>query len=328
MLQRQLRQNKEKNMPSVIEDFEKAQTKYIQEKKYRSRWKSLRASGLDDICNRRLFYYMTCGELARDNSDELTAIFEEGKEQEIGVRRYLSELGFEINKATLTNSWDKYGISGSIDGTLNYNGLEYLVEIKTVSDYAWDSIYEAKDLLDSPYHRRWYGQIQLYLFLFGHEQGLLILKRKQAKQVHMIPIAIDYEYAERLLQKAEAVNKAITDNVLPDYLAGNVKECKQCTFLGTVCNPPMDYGESLLLDDAELESLLEQREVLKETYKKYNKIDKEIKERFEGVERAYCGSFVIEGKEQVRKISAREASESYCWVTKIEKLKNESGAEG
>lgn len=311
-------------MPSVIEDFEKAQTKYIQEKKYRSRWKSLRASGLDDVCNRRLFYYMTCGELARDNSDELTAVFEEGKEQEAGVRRYLSELGFEIKKATLTNSWDKYGISGAIDGTLNYNGTEYLVEIKTVSETAWDSIREATDLLSSSWHRRWYGQIQLYLFLFEHEQGILFLKRKQAKQVRMIPIAIDYAYAESLLKKAEAINTAVKENAPPEYLVGNVKECKQCTFFGTVCNPPMDYGESLLVDDAELQSKLERRETLKEPYKEYNKLDKEVKERFEGVERVYCGSFVIEGKEQIRKVSAREASESRCWVTKISKLSGET----
>ena len=157
----------------VSEAIEQAQQIHLQGKIFRSRWKSLRASGLDDVCNRRIFYYMTCGELADEMTTDLVSIFEEGKDQEPGVRRYLSELGFEIKKAGSNEVWDKFNISGSIDGILEYQGKKFIAEIKTVSDYAWEKLHKPEDFKEG-YYKKWFGQMQIYLLLFGYEQGLFI----------------------------------------------------------------------------------------------------------------------------------------------------------
>lgn len=307
----------------IKNQIEQAQDKWLQDKIFRSRWKSLRASGIDDICNRRLFYYMTCGELAEEIDIGLVAIFEEGKEQEPAVRRYLSELGFEIKKAGFTENMESHGISGQVDGTLDVNGNRYIVEIKTVSEYAWDSINKAEDLNEG-YYRKWFGQMQVYLLLFNYEKGLFILKRKQAKQLKIIEVELDYDYAESLLKKAEIVNKAIKDGVAPDFLKSNPVECRKCAFFAKVCNPPMDFGETQVIEDVILANKLERRAELVPLTSEYNKLDKEVKERFKEIPAAICANFSITGKAGVIKRAAQEAKEIPTWTVKIEKIQQDA----
>lgn len=299
--------------------IETAQEKYLQEKIYRGRWKSIRASGIGDVCSRRIFYYMTCGEEAEEITTQLAAIFEEGKDQEPRVRRYLSELGFEVMKAGLSDYWPEYNISGQIDGILNN---EYIAEIKTVSEEAWRSLETLQDFIDGSYHERWYAQMQVYLLLNSKEKGVFILKRKQAKQIRVIEVSLDYDYAEKLLKKAEAINAAIQSGNPPEYLKGNVTECRRCPFFGKVCNPPLDFGETQIIEDDKLAKDLSRREELSAAKSEYDKLDKEAKERLRDIPAAICGEFQITGKAGQMKQAAREASVITVWRTKIERINN------
>jgi len=306
-------------LPPIKEQIEQAQIKWLQDKIFRSRWKSLRASGIGDICNRRIFYYMTAGELAEEFDTDLIAIFEEGKEQEPAVRRYLSELGFEIKKAGYTENMESHGISGQVDGTLEVGKNRYIVEIKTVSEYAWDNLNKPEDFNEG-YYAKWYAQIQVYLLLFNYEKGLFILKRKQAKQLKIIEVDLDYNYAEGLLKKAEIVNKAIKDNAAPDFLKANPVECRRCPFFAKVCNPPMDFGETQIIEDTILETKLSRREEISPLKSEYEKLDKEIKERFKEIPSSICGNFSITGKAGIMRREAQEAKEIPTWRIKINKI--------
>ena len=305
---------------TIKEKIEFAQQKYLQEKIFRSRWKSIRASGIGDICDRRIYYYITCGELADEINTDLAAIFEEGKDQEPTVRRLLSELGFEVKKASFTANWDKYNISGGIDGIISDNGTSYIAEIKTVSEYAWRSVITPEDFNEGYYNKKWYAQMQIYLLLFNHEKGIFILKRKQAKQLRIIEVQLDYAYAEGLLQKAERVNKAIEVGIEPGYLPNNPVECKRCAFFGKVCNPPLDFGDMAVIEDPELERKLERRAEIENVHKEYEVLDKELKERFREIPAAICGNYSITGKAGIMKQAAREANEIPTWKIKIEKI--------
>lgn len=309
----------ETTLQPIKEQIETAQEKWLQDKIFRSRWKSLRASGLGDICNRRLFYYMTCGELAEEFNTDLIAIFEEGKEQEPAVRRFLSEIGFEIKKAGFTETMDSHGISGQVDGTLEANGNRYIVEIKTVSEYAWDNLNKPEDFNEG-YYAKWYAQLQIYLLLFNYEKGLFILKRKQAKQLKIIEIELNYDYAENLLKKAELVNQAIKVSTPPDYLKSNPVECKKCPFFSKVCNPPMDFGQMQVIEDEVLANKLARRDELVPLFSEYNKLDKEAKERFRDIPAAICANFSITGKAGIMKKATCEAKEIPTWTVKIERI--------
>lgn len=308
-----------KEAPQISRAIEEAQKKYLEERIHRGRWRSLRASGIDDPCNRRLFYYLTAGELADEIDVGLAAIFEEGKDQEPGVRRWLSELGFEIKKSGLTEYWPEHNISGQTDGVLEWNGRKYIAEIKTVSDYAWDSIRSVEDMREG-WYRKWLGQMQIYLLLFGYEWGLFFLKRKSAKEIRAIEVPLDYEYAESLLKKAEAVNRAIKTGEPPPFIQNPV-ECRKCPFFAKVCNPPMDFGEGIVnIEDLELAGQLEKREGLTSAKTEFERLDKEIKIRFREIPNAICGEFHITGKKRIVKYEAQPARESKQWIVKVEKL--------
>lgn len=305
--------------PAIEVEIDQAQQKYMQEKIHRGRWRTIHASGIDDQCNRRLFYYLTCGELADAINPDLAAIFEEGNEQEIIAKRYLSELGFEIIKAQMTEHWDKFNIAVRCDGFLEKNAERYLVDIKSVSEYAWDSIYSEADL-SAGYYRKWRGQMQISMLLFNIDKSLLILKRKQAKQLRAIPIYLDYTYAESLLKKADIVNLGVRTGTPPAHI-NNPVECKKCPFFGKVCNPSMDYGEAILnLDDPELAIMLEKRDELALARSEYERLDKDIKERFKEIPDAICGDFHITGKGSEVNIKAKDAYVQKKWTTKIERI--------
>jgi CRISPR/Cas system-associated exonuclease Cas4 (RecB family) len=311
---------------TIAQEIEQAQEKYLKERLSSGRWSGIRASGIGDVCTRRLYYWLSPeGDMVENTDIERQAYYEEGRSQEPGVRRYLSELGFEILKASFTQRWDKYNISGKIDGVLR----DYIVEVKTVSDNAWRALNTSEDFLKSKFHVNWFAQLQIYLLLCEKEKGLFILKRKAAKQIKVIEVSLDYEYAESLLKKAEAVNKAIKENTPPDYLKNNPLECKACPFFAKVCNPPMEYGDTIVdIQDQELEDKLVRRAELEEAKKEYEVLDKEIKERFRDFKDAFCGNFHIQVQE--RKITRyevpKEVKEQYktegiSKVVKIERIK-------
>lgn len=305
---------------SIATDIAIAQESYLKAKIHGGRWKSIRASGIADPCLRRIFYYLTVGELAKEPNIELQAIFEEGHDQEPTVRRYLSELGFEIIRSQMTESWPEYNISGSIDGILERDQIRYICEIKTVSDNAFEKLKTIEDF-DEGYYKKWFGQIQLYMLLFNIDRGLFILKKKSAKFIRVIEVSLDYSFAESLLKKAEIVNGSLKTNEPPSYLANNPVECKRCPFFSTVCTPPMDYGDRIVdIDDPELSKKLQRRYELDEARKEFEVLDKELKTRFREIPDLICGDFHVVGKERVVKYQAKEASESKQWIMKIEKI--------
>src|SRR3990167_349682 len=297
---------------TLKEKIEGAATEYLKGKLYSDRWANVRASGIGDICVRRLFYRMT--ETVVSDDLERQAYFCEGRDQEPGVKRYLSELGFEVLTPQLTARWQ--GISCKPDGIIEGR----LLEIKTVSDNALDNLNEPKDFLASRYHKKWYDQLQTGMLLFDKEGGIFVLKRKAAKQIKVIEVALDYAYAEGLLKKAEVVNEAVKKGEPPDYLLNNPVECKNCQFFGKTCNPPLDFGEMTVIDDEELAKKLTIREELLGAFSEYNKIDKEVKARLREIPQAICGDYVIAGKEGTIKRAAQEATEIKTWTVKIERI--------
>ena len=305
---------------SIAEEIEKAQNDFLASKIHRSRARSIYPSRIEDVCDRRQFYYLTAGELAAETSIDLQAIFEEGNDQEPGVRRYLSELGFEIIRAQAAEFDPKYNLSGKIDGILEKNGERYLAEIKTVSDYAFDKLKTVKDF-DEGYYKKWMGQIQIYLFLWSMEKGLFILKKKSAKRIRVIEVPLDYERAEGLLQKAERINDAFKANTPPDFLKNNPPECKKCAFFGTVCNPPLNFGDGIVnIEDEELEKNLARRDELAPMASEFNRLDKEAKDRLREIPHAVVGNFEVIGKEGQRAYKATEAKIVKTWSCKIEKI--------
>ncbi len=163
------------------------------------------------------------------------------------------------------------------------------------------------------------------MVLHGIEDAIFILKSKEAKKIRIVPVKLDYDYAESLLKKAEAVRDAVVKHEPPDFLKDNIVECKRCPFFQKLCNPPMDYGEVIPnVEDEELNAKVKEHELLHPSAIRYNALHKEIAESFDGIREAICGDFIIKSKLGVRHMKAQEERDVETVTVKIEKLTEES----
>lgn len=253
---------------------------------------STTASSLGYRCERRLVYARTRPEMAVAISTELASIFEEGDLHQTDVRRELLVLGFEALEAERAFRDEKLEIAGRIDGMFSMPGdhrSRIPVEIKSCSGTP-PATAEGLRAHDGIY-ARYYAQMQTYLVLTSSPGGIFLFKDKMMGLWTLVPVALDYEYAERLLKKAERVRDHVKAGTLPDRLVDR-SECGACPFKDTICLPAdADVDPMLLVNDTELISQLEERERLDLSATTYDKIDKAVKERF----RLTCGDRFVVG---------------------------------
>lgn len=239
------------------------------------------ASSLGYRCERRLVYSRSQPDDAELVGEELASIFAEGDLHQTDVRRELLELGFEALEAERPFRDSTLEISGRIDGMLSLPGdhqSRIPLEIKSCSgtppDTA-DGLRNHKGL-----YGRYYAQMQVYLYLTSREVGIFLFKDKITGLWTLVVVPLDYDYAEKILKKAERVRDHVRAKTLPDRLADR-SECVGCPWQNTACLPaeaPID--PMLLVNDDELLSQLEKRAMDEPTAKAWGKLDKEIKQRF------------------------------------------------
>ena len=261
--------------------FSERFARHLGDQKRVARWKSMRASGLDDPCERRLYLWRTAGEQAAEPSDDLQAIFGEGRLHEAQVARLLDDLGWRLHREQ--REGETFGVSGHVEGYVDTgDGQHLLCEIKSASGYAFPRLHSEADLREArgsiAYTRRWYGQCQIYMLQEGQPEMILLVKSKQTGQVRPIPITLDYDYAERLLQKAERVEYAVARSEPPAFIE-DAAECRRCAFFGRVCNPPTSAGEGarVIADSALIEAAAEWRET-HDAADRFDAADKALKD--------------------------------------------------
>lgn len=259
---------------------------------------SNRASMLGDPCERRLVLWRTAGEQASPISTETAGVFDMGHMVESYVRRTLAELGYEIEESQRDFPRNAYGITGHVDGLMTVDGERVVVEIKSINGADWDRINSEDDLKHNRkvWLRRWYSQMQVYLVLSDLKKGLVILYSKSTGLLKVVSVELNFSEAERLLEKAERVNKAVESGEMPAFIQ-DAGECRRCPFMGSACTPPLDYGPGAqVITDEELIALAEERERHAEAAAAYEDADTRLKSALRGVENGVMGDYVIRGR--------------------------------
>lgn len=266
-----------------------------------------RASSLGDDCERRLFYERTCpAEMRVAHGPELEAIFQLGNELEKIVFRELEEMGVEIVQRGRDFVDSRLRISAHSDAVLRIHEFPRPLpsEVKGLSPFAVNSIREWRDIRDhkEPHIRRYYSQLQTYLYFHEEELGLYVLKNKVSAAITFLECPLDYVFTEGLLKKAERIQRAVETDNPPDRHAG--PWCERCPFV-TVCCPDRNMGPGVhVLDDQELVAMLEKREALKAAAKEYGEIDEQVKAAIKAAPAApeyLVGAYVIARKEVERR---------------------------
>lgn len=310
-----------------------------------SRSSATRASELGHPCNAYLAWTRIAGEKADLPDRVLACIFAEGNLQEQGVKRDLMDAGYEIIEAQRTLAWDKFHIVGHIDGKITRNGSRPVVfDVKSISPYGFAKINTVDDMLNhrSFYYQKWPAQLQIYMLMEGEDRAMMILKSKTTGEIKAIPFTLDYDYAESLLKKAEAVQQGVEmysskpdsweDDWLQQNRADDIDICQGCHFK-TICRPNIDAGAgAVTFDDPEMEQKIERHEEIKPIAKEYDELHEEItdeaKVAFEqGHPALLVGHWVISGKFSKRTVYnvPKEVKQQYTdmvgyWRTTIAKV--------
>ncbi len=249
--------------------------------------------------------------------------FREGNNQEQIVLRDLTEAGHRIVEQARGFAWKEYQLSGHIDGKIQLNGDIYPMEIKSATEFSFNSINTVEDMLSHKwgYMRKYPYQLTAYLLMDAkYEKGCFVFKNKSSGKLKTIWVPLDYEMGEVIIKRCEAVNKHIAEETpihdipLIDY---DEMVCGECDFLH-LCLPDVKREALKIDDDPELIEKLVRWDELKASYAEYQALDKDIKGKVKDVEKAVCGDYLITGSLVQRKGFTVEPSE--YWKSKIQKL--------
>ena len=277
-----------------------------------------RASELGHECLRYLVLNRTRWQEKSLHDARLQMIFDMGRMVEDLVQQDLREAGFTIVEQQRPFSWQKYQITGRIDLKLvidprlmatdtippevkaklqQYESPVIPTEIKSAAPHPFESINSIGDMLRHKYHymRKYPAQLCLYMLMDDKDIGLFLFKNKSTGELKEIWWVLDYDFAESLVQKAEAINKHVADSTLPDPMPYNEDICRGCGF-EHICLPERIGKEVNISDNTELLELVTRYMTLKPGAKEYDEVNDRINKLVEGNGKILIGDYFIEGQ--------------------------------
>lgn len=274
--------------------------------------KNLSASRLGDPCERHLYLLLKHWDEVKPHDVGLQHIFDLGNSIEAYAIDRLREAGFEVVTPTV-RSWkiDKPFITGREDVRIkDENGELIPCEIKGLSPFEFDKLHTIDDFLNSKkaYVRGYPAQLFVYMYHFEKEKGFFILVNKLTGEIRPIEVALDYQFGEDCLKKAERVYKAVETDTPPEA-CDDISVCENCN-LQHICGQVKRMPTDIELD-GELENLINRKEELKVAKSEYEAVDKEIKERVGERTKVITGTYLIERKAFEKKAFTVPASTQY-----------------
>jgi len=281
--------------------------------------RSNRASDLGHDCIRYLVLNRIRWQEKTLHDVNLQTIFDEGNLHEKAVLRDLQDAGLNIIEQQRAFEWPEYQITGHIDAKLAVNGNVIPLEIKSSSPFMWQSLNTIQDLYNGKYHylRKYPAQMTCYLLMDEKPEGLFLFKNKQTGALKEIPMSLDYDLGEKLLKKAEAINKHVADGTLPDCIPYDEQICGDCGF-EHICLPDVKRDALEIQTDPELEAKIERWFELKSHKSEYDTLDKEVKAQLKNQEKIVIGDYLIMGKIVQRK--GFTVADGEYWKTTIKLL--------
>lgn len=281
---------------------------------------NLRCSSIGHPCQRFVYLSITNWQDKKPPDAGLQAIFELGNTLETHVIEHIKQAGYEVFTPTIRSfRIDPQGITGREDLRIKdpESGELYPVEIKSISPFEFDKLNTFDDFRKSnkPFIRSYAAQIQLYLYHFAKEQGFFALINKLTGKIKFISVKFDYEFCEEILERAEYINKCLSDKTPPDA-CDDISFCEGCS-LQHICGQCRRIPADIEIDDS-LDELINRKEELSPAYREYNEVNDQIKKRVGQREKVITGQYLIQRKSFTK--AAYTVPESTQYRITVEKL--------
>ena len=266
---------------------------------------SNRASQLGDPCLRRLVYERTRWQEKLLHDERLEMVFTQGKHMEEHAIDEIKKAGFKVYEQQRAFIWDKYNITGHIDAVIEIPpNIIAPLEIKSINHNDFEKINAVEDFFTLAKTGHFWlsnypAQITIYMLMKETEVGIIYLKDKSNYNIKDIWVQLDYDYAETLIQKAEAIEKHVKENTLPERIDFNENICQACGYRH-ICLPDTNFTPLEISISEPLEQLIDRWFELKDYVKEYEEIDEEINRLTKG-QKLMVGKYLIQWKHYKRK---------------------------
>lgn len=272
---------------------------------------NLRASNVGHPCERYLYLSIKNWEDKRLYNTTTQCIFDLGNKIEEYVIQTLKDAGFEVITPTV-RSWkvDNPLITGREDLRIKQeDGQFYPVEVKGLIPQEWEKLNSVDDFLNSKkyYVRAYPAQLYVYMFQFGKEKGYFALCNKLTGEIKLIEVPFDYDYAEKILQKAERIYDCLGKGELPTS-CDDISVCEHCD-LAHVCTANIKRVETDIDVTGELDDLVDKKQELSKYYREYSEVNEQIKKAIGERQKVLSNKYIFERKVIHKKeyiVSARD----------------------
>ena len=281
---------------------------------------NLRCSSIGHPCARYVYLCITNFNDRTPPDVGLQAIFGLGNTLETHVIEKIKEAGFEVITPTERSfRIMPQNITGREDLRIKdpETGELYPVEVKSISPFEFDKLNCFDDFVrhKKPFIRAYAAQMQLYLYHYAKPFGFFALINKLTGEIKFIKVDLDYDYCEKVLQKAEYINDCLSKQTPPDACE-EIGLCENCD-LQHICGQVKRIPADIEIDD-NLSNLIKRKEELSAAYKEYNEVNEQIKSTVGEREKIIAGDFIITRSKIERKAYTVDARTE--WRINIKRL--------
>ncbi len=276
----------------------------------------IRVSELGWPCTRYLVHSVLDWDNRAPPSDWAKMRMQEGADREKIVMRDLNAIGANVWGQQDTIEWRALNIVGHPDAKWYYEATRDPsskfgpLEFKYTNERYFRKLNDPADFLNGDiFLRKWYSQLQIYTLLLNCEIGFFLLEECPGGVPKFIICPLDYEFAERELQRAEEAQMYISEalakpNRKPEY-PDKINQhaiCNRCPF-AHVCMPDLRVDSALnIIDDQMLIELLERRQELELAASEHRAVCKKLNMMLpDSVGQYMAGDFVIKQTKVDRK---------------------------
>lgn len=169
-------------------------------------------------CPRKLYFDFKNREDAEEYHPDTLRIFQNGEAVHERIIKYLERANI-LEAKEVEMPPNLYNVHGRADAVLKDGTI---VEIKSINSK------EVKDPLQEHI-----GQLQLYLYLYGKERGLILYESKQNNKIFEFEIIFDKKVVDEILQQFASLQPYLTKLEPPKrdkYYTEENYPCKYCNY--------------------------------------------------------------------------------------------------
>lgn len=179
------------------------------------------------ICPRYWYLAFDGAEFYEYKTGKAITNMDSGTDRHSRIQKALQDAGILINNEVKT-TFDDPPIFGYVDSFINWKDSEYIVEIKTTNQDAFDR--HKKSRKASSYHIL---QLLIYMKIYKKKNGIILYENKNSHELLAIPLTITQDhvdFVDYMFGWMREVYAAWKDRKLPEvpFKSNDIKVCQAC----------------------------------------------------------------------------------------------------